>query len=104
MSEPHLYRPPPIDFLGVEAALLEGRKQIARHDEVIIDATDLGESKTLAICALVEWMRHAVVKNCRLQIINIPQRLQLLIQVYQLDEALFDFADADIATDISKPA
>ncbi|MGU9951855.1 MAG: STAS domain-containing protein [Gammaproteobacteria bacterium WSBS_2016_MAG_OTU1] len=107
MSESHSYRPPPIDFSNVENSLLEGRKQISGHKEIVIDASDLGESKTLAICALVEWMRYSAIKNCQLKIINIPQRLELLIKVYQLDMNLFDFAsaiDTEANADISAHA
>ena len=81
-----VYRPPPLDFSDLESAIRRGCEEIARAgDTPVIDASDLGESKTAAICALMEWKRFAAARRRPLQIRNLPPRLLQLIAVYQLE-------------------
>ena len=85
-DSPPPYRPPPIDFADLESAIRLGCEEITRAgDTPEIDATDLGESKTAAICALMEWKRFASSRRRPLRIKNIPPRLLQLIAVYQLE-------------------
>lgn len=83
------YRPAAFSFAAAEARIAEGRAQIiAAKDEIVIDAGELQDGGTAAVCALLAWQRTAMGRGLRLQITAVPPRLQKLIQVYQLEKVL----------------
>ena len=89
MDKTAAYRPATTDFSNIGARLQEGREIIAAAGaSLTIDAEELEDGKTMAICALIAWNRLALEKNCRLTLINVPPRLRSLIDVYQLGSLL----------------
>lgn len=82
------YLSPPLSFMHAEKHIEAGRRQIRQNGELTIDATNLADGNTLAVCALIAWRRTAMAENCQLRFINIPTRLQQLIDLYQLRELL----------------
>ena len=87
------YQPAVMDFFDAEERQQEGNRHIAQADGdagLTIDAVDLFNGGTLALCALIEWRRTAQQHNCRLFFANIPPRLQKLIGVYQLDKLIYE--------------
>ena len=77
--------------IGYESAgqvIHAGREQISENGELSIDAGALEDGNTLAVCAMIEWRREAMRKNCRLEFVNIPPRIKKLIAVYRLEELL----------------
>lgn len=91
-AESPRYRPAAIKFTNAEDIMRAGREEIAKSEELIIDAEALADGNTLAVCAFLEWKRRAAEKNCRLQFENIPPRLRQLISVYQLEKILLEDA------------
>lgn len=85
---PSVYRLPAINFSTARRFLREIRARIPKDGDIQIDAGALEEGKTLAVCALVECKREAAGKNCRMQIVNLPPRLQKLAEIYQITHLL----------------
>ena len=84
------YRPAAFSFGDAKERIAEGRAQIAAaaNGEMTIDAGDLADGGTPAVCALLAWRRAAKERGMHLQINSVPPRLHKLIQVYQLEKIL----------------
>lgn len=55
---------------------------ISNHDELVIDLAGITDVDSSAVSMLLEWQRQAGKKQQQLHLVNIPQGLRSLIQLY----------------------
>lgn len=58
------------------------------HDDLIIDLTQVTEVDSSAVSVLLEWQREANRRNCRMSFVNMPPKLQSLVQLYGVSELM----------------
>lgn len=56
--------------------------------DLVIDLARVAEVDSTAVSMLLEWKREANRRNCQLSFINIPQKLQSLVQLYGVAELI----------------
>ncbi len=56
--------------------------------DLVIDMARVAEVDSTAVSMLLEWRREANRRNCQLSFINIPQKLQSLVQLYGVAELM----------------
>jgi phospholipid transport system transporter-binding protein len=54
--------------------------------DLVIDLARVAEVDSTAVSMLLEWKREANRHNCQLSFINIPQKMQSLVQLYGVAE------------------
>lgn len=86
-----VYQPEAMTFPDTQSRIREGSKRIREAGGALsIDAANLEDGGTLALCAMLEWRRQAQSANCQLSFANIPARLIKLIGIYQLKELVYE--------------
>lgn len=77
-----------IDFDNAASIFSKGKmlleRQAANHLQV--DLAQLGDSNTIALAVLVQWLR-AFEPRQDIQLINVPEKLQAIIKTANLTEA-----------------
>lgn len=56
--------------------------------DLVIDLARVAEVDSTAVSMLLEWRREANRRNCRLSFINMPQKLQSLVQLYDVADLM----------------
>ena len=77
-----------LDQRGAEAALEEGRAQIAADGDLVLDLADVAAADSAGVCVLLDWTRTAQANGCKLRLINLPPRLRAFAQLYGLADLL----------------
>lgn len=58
------------------------------RENMVIDLARVTEVDSTAVSMLLQWQREAVRRNSEVSVINIPQNLQSLMQLYGVSELM----------------
>lgn len=90
VSEPGLARVSgELSFSSVTSLLGESLFEESGRDWTI-DLDEVEKADSAALALLIEWLRRAKSANCTLRFANIPEQLQLIIDVSDLQDLLSD--------------
>jgi phospholipid transport system transporter-binding protein len=78
----------PLTIATVSAWLRESEALFAEDGIWELDLTGVDEVDSAAVSLLLEWARQAVQRGRQLQLRNLPENLQCLLKVYDVQELL----------------
>ena len=64
--------------------IYEGSGKVNDNGELTVDFGKLEHSSTITICLLLELMRVARKRECRVKTVNVPSQLEKLLNLYQI--------------------
>lgn len=70
------------------ASVVEHAIALFGRGNVVIDLARVTEVDSTAVSMLLEWQREAVRRNGKVSVVNIPQNLQSLVQLYGVSELM----------------
>jgi anti-anti-sigma factor len=76
-----------LDRLTAKKLLQQGRRFIAQSaSQWQVDLTDVHHSSSVGIALLLDWKRYGIDKNVSVEFLNVPQKMQDVIEFSGLKE------------------
>jgi anti-anti-sigma factor len=76
-----------LDRLTAKKLLQQGRRLIAESaSQWQVDLTDVHHSSSVGIALLLDWKRYGIDKNVTVEFLNVPQKMQDVIEFSGLKE------------------
>jgi anti-anti-sigma factor len=76
-----------LDRLTAKKLLQQGRRLIAQAtSQWQVDLTDVHHSSSVGIALLLDWKRYGIDKNVTVEFLNVPQKMQDVIEFSGLKE------------------
>jgi anti-anti-sigma factor len=76
-----------LDRLTAKKLLQQGRRLIAESAlQWQVDLTDVHHSSSVGIALLLDWKRYGIDKNVTVEFLNVPQKMQDVIEFSGLKE------------------
>ena len=79
-----VFCPEGLDAASLGRLIYEGCGKINDNGELTVDLGKLGYSSTITICLLLELMRVARQRKCRVKTVNVAPQLRKLLSLYQI--------------------
>lgn len=77
----------PLTIDSIASVVTRGIELFGREN-MVIDLARVTEVDSAAVSMLLQWQREAVHRNSEVLVINIPQNLQSLMQLYGVSELM----------------